>query len=649
MTITRPHLRHACLALVLGVGDAALALTYGNPIAWMLIALPAAGLVLGMHVPQRFARALTWISRALIAAVAIGGSAIEPVAGLALAALAGVFLLDETSFPPGRVALPSILSVLLAAAFERHAAQLAVCAWVVAAIMLVWLASGAEGAARPRRLVALALFVVPSVIAGQAMIRFLPWAQPRVERSVARFGSSGVRVGVGETSLGTDPALGGVQRLAVVKRPVLRIWSPAPIALRTAVYTRFNGRMWEVADDLHVSLPLMRTSEKIAASNVPGEWLIRPGVHPHDAGEVAKIVVAAQLASVLPAPSGVRAVRSIEPNMRIDAFDLVLAPSRVPAIYGFKHAKTVAPERDAKMVSACLTVPPQIDARMRMLAHELGPADADVNAKIRRTIADLRSRCRYALDAGRWKSDDRISEFLFDKKQGYCEYFATSAVLLLRLQGVPARYVTGFNVSNRNRRGAYYLVRTTDAYAWAEALVPAGGWVAVDAVPPGDFSAVQDAMAMSAGEEMIEPVRARWSEIVARWHEGGREHALALARSPLPWIVVAITAGVVLFKRRRAARPRIFAQPEPDTDPALRSCFEKLEEVWVRSSHPRPPCRAPMEHARALPDGNEALRTLSAEVVDSFYRTAYGGQPVAADETARLAAELDRVLQSLRH
>jgi transglutaminase-like putative cysteine protease len=659
MTFTRPRLRHACLAAVLALSDVALALAYGNPAAWGLVALPAVALFLRLRVPLRFATVLVWISRLLIATLVVTGLDIAPLVGLALSVFAGLFLMDEAAFPPGRAVLPAALAVLLAAAFHPTAPHLEALMWACGGVMLLWLASGVEGAVRPRRLAAIALFAVPSAVAGETLVRFLPWAQPHVERTTARF----ITPQTGETGLGAGPWLGGVEQLTMVKRLLMRLWSDHPMTLRTAVYTRFNGRIWNVANDQRASRPLARapggvdTTEDWSRS-VPGEWLVPSGVDSGAPGSLARVVVVAPLTSVLPAPAGVQAVRSSEPNMRVDTFGLVLAPSRIPAVYGFKHTGRPEPARDsdAALAADCLSLPPAVDPRVRALAAELGPATASVDEKIRRTVVDLQSRCRYSLKVGQWKTGDPVSEFLFDKKKGYCEYFATSAVLLLRLQGVPARYVTGFSVRSRSRRGDHFLVRASDAHAWAEVLVPGEGWVEVDATPPADYAAVQDELAMSASEELLEDMRARWSDFMARLREGGWGPILSglwsqlggVMRSPLPWIA-AVLAASALWRRRRRRRtvaPPNAASRADDVDPALRACFDRLEHVWTRAGHPRPRHRAPLEHALALPHEGASLRRLSAEVVESFYRNAYGGQPIPPEETARLAADLERALRS---
>ena len=60
---------------------------------------------------------------------------------------------------------------------------------------------------------------------------------------------------------------------------------------------------------------------------------------------------------------------------------------------------------------------------------------------------------------------------------GHCELFASAAVLLLRVRGVPARYVTGFRGGEWNAVGGYVAVRDDRAHAWAEAFIADRGWV----------------------------------------------------------------------------------------------------------------------------------------------------------------------------
>ncbi len=88
--------------------------------------------------------------------------------------------------------------------------------------------------------------------------------------------------------------------------------------------------------------------------------------------------------------------------------------------------------------------------------------------------------------------DNPSDEFLFDKKRGFCEHYASSFVLLMRAAGVPARVVTGYQGIEKNEVGDYYVVRQSNAHAWAEVWLgndafSKKGWVRVDPtamIPP---------------------------------------------------------------------------------------------------------------------------------------------------------------------
>jgi hypothetical protein len=75
-----------------------------------------------------------------------------------------------------------------------------------------------------------------------------------------------------------------------------------------------------------------------------------------------------------------------------------------------------------------------------------------------------------------------IEEFLFVRKTGHCEWYASASAVLLRLSGVPTRLVAGFRLS-KGQVGGVLSVRSSDAHAWVEAWSPERGWIPFDPTP----------------------------------------------------------------------------------------------------------------------------------------------------------------------
>lgn len=78
---------------------------------------------------------------------------------------------------------------------------------------------------------------------------------------------------------------------------------------------------------------------------------------------------------------------------------------------------------------------------------------------------------------------DPVGSFLFKKKVGHCEYFATSMVILLRHLGIPSRLVNGFLEGEFNDIGKFFLVRQSDAHSWVEVYFGNGLWINFDPSP----------------------------------------------------------------------------------------------------------------------------------------------------------------------
>lgn len=77
-------------------------------------------------------------------------------------------------------------------------------------------------------------------------------------------------------------------------------------------------------------------------------------------------------------------------------------------------------------------------------------------------------------------SANSYSDFFLKNKEGYCEYFAGTFVLLARLANIPSRIVSGYLGGDLNDIGNFYVFRQKDAHAWAEVWFENEGWVRVD-------------------------------------------------------------------------------------------------------------------------------------------------------------------------
>ena len=90
-----------------------------------------------------------------------------------------------------------------------------------------------------------------------------------------------------------------------------------------------------------------------------------------------------------------------------------------------------------------------------------------------------------------------VDDFLFDTRKGFCEYYASSFVFLMRAAGIPARVVTGYQGGEYNDLGDYYVIRQSDAHAWAEVWLEDRGWVRYDPTAAAAPGRIQNGLSAS--------------------------------------------------------------------------------------------------------------------------------------------------------
>jgi transglutaminase-like putative cysteine protease len=128
-----------------------------------------------------------------------------------------------------------------------------------------------------------------------------------------------------------------------------------------------------------------------------------------------------------------------------------------------------------------LGIPRRINPRLKELAETWIQQSTDVLELIK--IAEKYykdNEFEYTLKPGKMNRGDPTGDFLFNKRKGFCEHFASSFTILMRLAGIPARVVIGYQGGIYNPVGGYLLVRQADAHAWSEVWIDGFGWKRVD-------------------------------------------------------------------------------------------------------------------------------------------------------------------------
>jgi len=145
-----------------------------------------------------------------------------------------------------------------------------------------------------------------------------------------------------------------------------------------------------------------------------------------------------------------------------------------------------APRNYPELIRRIYLQLPPLDQRVKTLADQItarSQNDYDKAANIQRYLI---ARYAYTLDLSGTHSNDPLADFLFVRRAGHCEYFASAMTVMLRAEGIPARYVTGFAPGEYNDVGGDYIIRESDAHAWVEVYFPGYGWIPFDPTPPGN-------------------------------------------------------------------------------------------------------------------------------------------------------------------
>lgn len=157
--------------------------------------------------------------------------------------------------------------------------------------------------------------------------------------------------------------------------------------------------------------------------------------------------------------------------------------------------------KDLSRLRPFLQIPEELPQRVIGLAGEIA-GGAETELAVVRKIMEYLRQLPYTTDTPPLPgTDDFVDHFLFDLREGYCTYYASAMVLLLRLQGIPARYVAGYRVTPYQEQELIdlqhipdwsppgrMLARRMNAHAWVEVFLQGYGWVAFEPTPAFEIS-----------------------------------------------------------------------------------------------------------------------------------------------------------------
>jgi transglutaminase-like putative cysteine protease len=132
---------------------------------------------------------------------------------------------------------------------------------------------------------------------------------------------------------------------------------------------------------------------------------------------------------------------------------------------------------------------PALDSRIPALAAQIAGSAGNSYDKAVAVETYLKAHFGYKLQLSAARPRDPLAEFLFERKQGHCEYFSSSMAVMLRSLGIASRVVNGFRTNEFNDLTGQYVVRQSDAHSWVEAYFPDYGWVSFDPTPAGPGAA----------------------------------------------------------------------------------------------------------------------------------------------------------------
>jgi transglutaminase-like putative cysteine protease len=291
-----------------------------------------------------------------------------------------------------------------------------------------------------------------------------------------------------------------------------------------------------------------------------------------------------------------------------------------------------------------LELPDSVTPRMRALAEEIAGGRESAYDTVAEVTRYLRNNIRYSetITDTRPVEQEPLDWFLFDSRVGFCNYYASSEVVLLRSLGIPARLAVGFAEGEHQVGTDTYFVFERNAHAWPEVYFPGLGWVEFEPTvsqdpilrPLGESDSEDEGdLLVPTGRDAEELLRERLDRLEGMDEIAPGEGVSAASSGLLDrlrasyWVIAVLLGSILIVLVWRARRQRVL------------SPFPVLVERGFLRLGWKPPAFLRRWAKRAL---LSPLQRAYVEVDQALVRL--GASPTPADTPAQRTATLAYVL-----
>jgi len=460
--------------------------------------------------------------------------------------------------------------------------------------------------------------------------------------------------------------------------------------LRGLAYDQYNGRSWSHSGTRRRSLSLAADGTFLARPSGTRQGDSLPGSIRQD------ILLEALDTPILFAAPFAEFVNGEFPTLQADTMSGLHLPfppsSRIRYSVTSQTPQLIADERTVlspaypdSIRNHFLQIPDG-SQQVTELTHRVIQHTTTPFAQILAIQKYLLDNYHYSLEADTTTLSHPLEEFLFTRKTGYCEHFATAMVVMLRAVGIPARLVTGFLATEWNEYGGYFTVRQRDAHAWVEVYFPRSGWITMDPTP--SVSASVSISRWESFRRLEESFRLQWDRLFVRYSakdqlavvHGVREGSDALRDRVSRWAsllttklnqvyirltrmavtfqpsILGIVSGVmviclallILILRDRIGLWATAHLPTSRPQLAIVQLYTRMLRTVEKQGLSKSPSTTPSEFVRLVEREWMAAGPMVADVTALYHQGRYSRIPLTMEELAHAAKQVRRLQSAPR-